>query len=140
MLKHFAMTSALLAGALMLMAQGANAQPADQTEEVHVTAPHFLQSEPNRLNGTLEKLSLSDVVYYNDLDLRTRAGAQALRLRVRDKAAEICEQIAQAYPVREAPGTSCFKDAYQTGMLHAGEAISDARYGRHYAYDVDYEY
>jgi len=131
--------AALIAGVfgLALAAQSASAQ--SDNEEVRITAPHFRQPDPSRLNGPLEKVSLSGVVYYNDLDLRSRGGARELRMRVRDKAAQVCDEIADAYPVREEPGTSCFKEALETGMVQANEAIADARMYRHYSYDVDYE-
>jgi UrcA family protein len=108
---------------------------AQDEESITVTAPHF-RNEPMRLNGPLESVSLSGQVRYDDLDLRSWRGARELKMRVRDEAQDICTRIAEAYPVREAPGTSCYKSALKDGLIHADEAISDARsygYDRYYA-------
>jgi UrcA family protein len=116
---------ALLAGAfgLTLVVSQALAQGG---EEVQVIAPYY-HAESTPLNGPLEKISLSTAVRYDDLDLRTASGARELRWRVRDTARDVCAQLADAYPVYEANGTSCFKTALENAMLRADEAIRDAR-------------
>jgi UrcA family protein len=116
---------ALLATAMgtVLAAAPANAQSDDS---ITVTAPHF-RSDPTRLNGPLEKVSFSRAVRYDDLNLRTRWGARELRMRVRDEAQNICARLAEAYPVRQAPGTSCYKRALDDGLIRADSAIRDAR-------------
>ena len=106
-------------------------------EEVTVTAPP-LRGESTRLNGPLEKVSLSVVVPYSDLDLVTRRGALTLRARVRDAAYQTCAQLAQAYPVYELQGTSCIKTAMQNGLVRADEAIGTAR--QEYRYSIAYHY
>jgi UrcA family protein len=121
--------SALLAGLIVFTASSAYAQ--DTEEQIQVTAPHYrAQSTP--LNGPLEKISLSSNVRYDDLNLRTRSGARELRLRVRDEAQDVCMQLAENYAVREAPGTSCYKDALDDAMLRANTAIREAREYRTY--------
>jgi UrcA family protein len=123
---------ALVAGAFVLAAGAASAQdygygPPPGEEDITVYAPrlHVEQSKP--LDGAPEKLSLSVNVRYDDLDLRSREGAHELRDRVRDSARDVCEQLRDAYPYQKMPGTSCFKDAYENAMVHANEAIQDAR-------------
>jgi UrcA family protein len=129
---------ALLAGALGLVfaAPAANAQdygpygpPGYQNgppEEVTVIAPRY-RAEATRLNGPAESLSLSVPVSYNDLDLLTGQGAHALRTRVRDAARDVCGQLADAFPLHKANGTSCFKTAYENAIVRANAAITDAR-------------
>lgn len=126
------LSSTLLAGAFVLAAGAAVAQdygygPPPGEEDITVYAPrlHVDQSKP--LDGSPEKLSMSVNVRYDDLDLRSREGARALRDRVRESARDICRQLHDAYPYPKMVGTSCFKDAYENAMVHANEAIQDAR-------------
>jgi UrcA family protein len=122
---------ALLAGAMGLVLAVSPASAQD-SENITVNAPRF-HGEASRLNGPLERVSLSGEVRYDDLNLRTRRGARILRIRVRDEAQDICMRIAEVYPVREAPGTSCYKAALDDGLIHADAAIRDARYYNRYA-------
>jgi UrcA family protein len=136
---------ALVIGAagLVLASTAASAQgygPYDEapyatnpSEEVEVIAPRY-RSESSPLNGPMEKVSLSTAVPYGDLDLRTRHGARELRVRVVDAARGVCGQLADAYPVYELNGTSCYKTAVQNGLLKANAAISDARLSYLYGY------
>src|ERR1700744_2702179 len=95
---------ALLASALgaLFIAPAVAQQYDDSTENVIVTAPNF-HAERSTL-GLPGKLSLTREVSYRDLDLNTREGARELRARVRDTAREICDQLNDAYPVREQAG------------------------------------
>lgn len=124
--------TALLAGALGLALAPAAASAQDYDSDIVVSAPRF-QAAPQRLNGPLEKLSLSTRVPYNDLDLRSWRGAHELRLRVRDAAQDTCMRLAEAYPVYQQPGTNCYKTALRDGELRADEAIRDARSRVYYA-------
>jgi UrcA family protein len=102
-------------------------------EEIQVTAPRYHADGTQKLNGTLEKMSLSTPVSYSDLDLRSRNGARELRARIRDAAADTCAQLADAYPVRQLQGTNCYKTALNDGLIKADEAISDERIRARYA-------
>lgn len=135
-------STALLAGAfgLVLAVSTAAAQDYGRTaatayqndESVQVTAPRFRTSpDGQRLNGPLEKVSLTTHVRYDDLNLRTGRGAHALRMRVRDAAQDTCTRIAEAYPVQQAFGTNCYKTALENGELRADAAIRDARERRY---------
>lgn len=129
-----AKVSLLLLGAAVAAGLGfalpASAQ--DRQEEVIVTAPP-LNTETTRLNGPLEKVSLSTAVPYGDLDLATRHGARVLRARVRDAAYQTCAQLAQAYPVYQMTSApTCIRTALGSGMPKAQEAIDTARIGRRY--------
>lgn len=123
----------LLAGALGLaFGSVASAQDYDQSGDIIVSAPRF-QAAPQRLNGPWEKVSLSTRVRYDDLDLRSWRGARELKLRVRDAAQDTCMRLAEAYPVYQQSGTSCYKTALQNGEIRANEAIRDARSRIYYA-------
>jgi len=130
--------TALLAGAagLMLSVSGAQAQDygysqvAYEPESVIVQAPRY-RVERYGLNAP-SKISLSQLVPYDDLDLRTRDGAQELRFRVGEAAREICTQLVVSTQIPQLPGTHCYRDAYQAGLVRAQAAIRDARsYGRY---------
>ncbi len=99
-------------------------------ESVIVTAPEF-HAERNTM-GLPGKLTLRRVVSYRDLDLRTHEGARELRARVRDTVSEVCDQLRDAYPLREQPTEHCFTTAYDAAMLKTDEAIRDARHDDYY--------
>lgn len=130
-MKFSAISKAALLTAAMGLALATVPASAQDDESITVNAPRYHSSDNMRLNGPLERVSLSGVVHYDDLNLRTRRGAYALRMRVRDEAQEVCARIAEAYPVREAPGTSCYKDALNDGLVRANAAIRDARDDRY---------
>ncbi len=102
----------------------------DQAESVTVTAPEF-RFERNTM-GLPGKLNLRREVSYRDLDLRTQAGASELRARVRDTVNEICDQMRDAYPLKQQPLEHCFANAYSAAMVRADAAIHDARWSRTY--------
>ncbi|HEY1631473.1 MAG TPA: UrcA family protein [Rhizomicrobium sp.] len=88
-----------------------------------------------RFGDVPEKLSASSYVRYDDLDLSTRDGARELRFRVREAARDICRNLIDAYPVHTIQGQNCYKDAADSGLVKADEAIAqareDARYNRY---------
>jgi UrcA family protein len=133
----FSSRAAILAAAVGLMfgVSSANAQDYGydngayaNDENIQVIAPRFnTHADGQRLNGPLEKISLSTNVPYDDLNLRTWRGARELKLRVRDAAQTTCARLAEAYPVQQAFGTNCYKTALQNAELRANAAIRDAR-------------
>ena len=96
------------------------------TETIEVYGPR-LRVERAPMNGPVERISLSRLVRFDDLDLRTASGVRELRLRIRDTAHDICAQLADAYPVPEASDTSRYRTALRNAQLRADEAINDAR-------------
>jgi hypothetical protein len=48
-------------------------------------------------------------------------------MRIRDAAQDTCARLAEAYPLKQAVGTNCYKTALQNGELRANAAIRDAR-------------
>jgi UrcA family protein len=141
--------SALLAASalgLMLAASPASAQGYGNdyayqngpNEEVIVTGPDYYYHRPypsNQLGRPPERTTLSLPVSYSDLDLNTRAGAHELRVRVRDAARDICDDLASRYPIRMANSEPCYKKAVESGTNRAENAIHEVRY-----YREDYEY
>ena len=101
------------------------------SESVIVTAPEF-RFERNTM-GLPGKLSLRREVSYSDLDLRTHDGARELRARVSDTVREICDQLRDAYPLKQQPLEHCFTNAYSTAMVKADAAIRDARHSDYHA-------
>jgi UrcA family protein len=101
------------------------AYSADQ-ENITVTAPQYRVDRSAPL-GVPNKVSLSQRVAYDDLDLTTRSGARELRERVVAAARDVCGQLADAVPVAEERGTSCYRTARQDALIKADEAIRDAR-------------
>ena len=136
---HLLKSSLLLAAAGALFTTGsALAQSAPYsngpTESVTVVAPR-LHADTSPLNGPLEKASLSMTVHYGDLNLLTRRGARILRGRVWQAAHEVCDRLADAYPVYEMTTEKpCVRTAYEGAMVKAYGAISATRINYRYGY------
>jgi UrcA family protein len=98
-------------------------------EQVIVQAPYVPQYRVDHphLNVPIENVSLSLAVHYGDLDLRTREGARALRMRIREAANTVCGQLIDMYPVGVESDAQCFRDALATSMARADAAIQNAR-------------
>ena len=112
-------------------AQGYYGPPASgPTEQLEVIAPRVYR-QPNEewrpLNAPPAEMSLSTVVHFEDLDLRSRAGARELRHRIFAAARNVCGQLDDAYPVYPLTGTHCFRTAYENGIVRAKSAITAAR-------------
>jgi UrcA family protein len=134
---------AFLAGAagLVLMAAQASAQnygpPPPRgaagygpNEEITVQAPRFREqgSAQRSLDLPPERVSLSVPVRYDDLDLRTRAGAFELRRRVVRAAYGVCGQLRDAYPFHPLTSSpSCLREARDNALSRADSAISEVR-------------
>jgi UrcA family protein len=99
------------------------------TEEVIVTAPFAprYRVDHNYLNVPLENVALSEPVRYDDLDLRTRDGAHALRMRIRTAVNAVCGQLIDMYPVGEETDSQCYRNALSDSMARADAAIQNAR-------------
>ncbi|HEX3652638.1 MAG TPA: UrcA family protein [Rhizomicrobium sp.] len=144
---HHFLNSAAVAGlaGLLFAAAPASAQEYGYgpTEEVIVTAPPpaaFQEEYSGRQSLTMppEKVSLSQAVRYDDLDLTTGQGAHELRRRVVHAAREVCGTLREAYPFHQLTSARrCYPEAVRTALVHANEAINDAR--ESYAYGYGYE-
>jgi UrcA family protein len=103
-------------------------------ESVTVEAPR-LHADTGRLNGPLERASLSMAVRYDDLNLLTNRGARILRWRIWRTANEVCDRLADVYPVHQlATDKPCARTAYDDAMVKAYGAISDLRVSYRYGY------
>jgi UrcA family protein len=107
------------------VAQADDDAGAGSTESVIVTAPDF-QTERNTL-GLPGKMTLRREVSYSDLDLRTHDGARELRHRANVALREVCDQLRDAYPVKEQPMEHCYTNGYKQAMLNVDKAIDSAR-------------
>lgn len=132
----------LLSGALAALPASAQTGPygtpgpysAGPTESVIVVGPRF-RADTTPLNGPMERVSLSIPVRYGDLDIATAEGAQVLRWRVADAARNVCQRLAEAYPIhRLSSSAPCYRDAVENGMVRANEAITTARQAYWYGY------
>ena len=125
-----AVRAGLVAGMLGFTAAAASAQAIygnGPTETVIVQGPH-LRIDTTPLNGPPERMSLSTAVRYDDLNLLTHRGAYQLRLRVWRAAHEVCNRLADAYPVYQlSTDRPCVRNAYENGMVRAYGAIGNAR-------------
>ena len=131
--------SALLAMAGTFLVTGsASAQSSPYsngpTESVEVIAQRF-HADSAPLNGPMEKISYSERVRYDDLNLLTRRGVHELRWRIWDTAQNVCVRLAEAFPVYvSTTEKSCVRRAYEDAMVKAYGAISDKRTSAAYWY------
>ena len=106
---------------------------ANVPENVIVIAPHVQTDHSSLAPTEITKLSMN--VAYDDLDLRSAAGAHELRARIRDAAHDVCGRLIARFPHALSNTTSCYKQALYGGMNRADTAIREAR---NYAYYDDY--
>jgi UrcA family protein len=130
-----------IAAVVLGAAAPAFAQDYGPTEEVIVTAPPpaFQEEYSGRQSLTMppEKVSLSQRVRYDDLDLTTGQGAHELRRRVVHAAREVCGTLREAYPFHQLTSARrCYPEAVRNALVHANEAISDARESYVYGYET----
>ena len=118
--------------------------PPGPTEEVIVTAPRSTFREDygsgaRSLDLPPQKVSLSQAVRFDDLDLATWDGAAELRHRVRAAAHRVCRDLLEAYPLHQVNGSNCYRDAVRDGLVRADEAIATVQsYRGGYGYVYDY--
>jgi len=94
--------------------------------EVPVVAPQLRSTRGMRPTGAPGPVRMSTNVRFDDLDLRTPQGADALRARLRSAAVDVCEQLAVAYPVYEMRKTSCERTAVRNASVRANRLIRQA--------------
>lgn len=82
--------------------------------------------------GTETPRSLSRVVSYRDLNLASKAGADALKLRINDTAKDLCRELGEPQDAGGAAG-GCRQDAVDHAMPQVRAAIADAGRYHHMA-------
>lgn len=92
--------------------------------------PAFAQDYPDEIVVTsrgdipADADTLSQVVYYNDLDLGTYAGMEELRYRVRTTANAVCNALGEDRSIAS-PTRSCATEAYRSAMNRLGTDRQD---------------
>jgi len=121
-------TAALLSGAIALaLAAPVLAQVvAGPTEEVIVRAPPYYGQQRSEIGAPIEDVSLSREVRFDDLDLGTVWGQDALRDRIRRTAMSLCQDLENRYPVTADGSPPCYRTAYDDAMDQAESAIRNA--------------
>jgi UrcA family protein len=95
-------------------------------DEVIVQAPrHYRETSP--IGAPIEDVSISRVVRYDDLDLRSRWGADELRSRVNAAASSACDEMDTMHPIATSDSPPCYSTAVRDGMDQANYAIDRAR-------------
>lgn len=132
----------LAAGVAAFAASPADAQPysvpapfsAGPNETVTVIAPHF-RTETSPLNGPIEPVSLSIPVRYTFRDLVDPARTRLLRWKVWQTANDVCERLAEAYPVYTmTTAQPCIREAYDSAIVKIDARIAGARLAYWYGY------
>lgn len=104
------------------------------SESMTVIAPRF-KADSTPLNGPSERLSLSKTIRYTTGDLVDPTRAQVLRWNVWRSAHEVCDRLAEAYPVYTMTSArSCFYDAYYDAISKIDARIAGARLAYWYGY------
>ncbi|MHB1871307.1 MAG: UrcA family protein [Steroidobacteraceae bacterium] len=73
-----------------------------------------------------EEVTVTRQVSYADLDLRTHAGTQALKERVKKAAELACKQIDELYPLEQGEAPTCIKQSVEMADSQVHEAIAAA--------------
>jgi UrcA family protein len=111
-----AVTAAGFAAAAPLTA--VHAQPEyDQGSGGEITV--YGARHPERAYATgapIEDVQTSRVVYYGDLDLRSREGRRVLRARIYSAADEACDQLDTMYPAAADDNPPCRETAFRDAM------------------------
>ena len=121
-------------GGCLFFASATNAQPTEYNEPGYtsqsydsnatdendvVVTPEYSTITRERLNGPVDKISTSRVVYFGDLDLGADYDRQILRDRVEQAAASVCNQLdRQVAGASVDDRDSCYDNAVRQAMHH----------------------
>jgi UrcA family protein len=88
------------------------------------------QERDSATGAPIENVEASRVVYYGDLDLNSREGAHALRMRVARAANAACDDLDAMYPISTSDSPPCRRTAYRDAMGQTPVgSYGDAPYG-----------
>jgi UrcA family protein len=104
----------------------AQAQDPGVTNQVTVTVPGLRGPMAGSHFGRVQEASLSANVAYGDLNLRTRSGVRALRVRIADAADGMCARLEFRYPVGEPDRASCTRIAMREALRQVRAARGQA--------------
>jgi len=134
MKSHLLCAALLVGGAFTLGTASANAQDyGSYDNDVYQNAPENYEvitprpKPQSKFGAPYVNRSLSQEVYFDDLDLRTNRGAHILRSRVRLTARLLCRDLDERYPVTADNSPPCYRNAAENGLYQADMAIRDAR-------------
>ena len=96
-------------------------------QEVVVTAPHVVKTtQPGPMGVKMPAMSIAYRVGYADLNLATHSGAVELEKRIKESAAQACEQLKKLYPETTEGNPPCVEGADKHAMAQANKAIAAA--------------
>jgi len=103
-----------------------------QPEQVTVTAPREITRTRvgrSRIGAPIEDIAISEPVAFNDLDLRRPADVDQLNQRVRDAAADGCDEIDRLYPLTRSSDTrrDCIRRAIRSADAQINAAVAQAK-------------
>jgi len=140
---HHSLPVALAALALQATSAAALAQPpesenqvAEQLPQVTIMAPRSAPTgDRSTIGAPIELGQLTYRVGYSDIDVSTYSGAQTLKNRVYYAALDACHKLDRMSPIvaMEGPPTEqsdCFRDALNSGIAQANQAIALAEQER----------
>jgi len=122
-------SAAALVGGLVIANGQAVAQP---SSEVVVIAPHRVthQSGQSFHGYQSERVTLTRLVGYGDLDLTTQSGVAVLQARITETAKQSCAQLDTLYPadkeLYDPANVHCVSDAVDGSMTQAKQIIAAA--------------
>jgi UrcA family protein len=102
--------------------ESAYANEEGNDDRITVVAPRITRERARRGSGSLlqvESVEQTAVVDFTDLDLGRTADMFVLEDRIREAAAQICEELAQRYPQGQPATSVCVQRAVDDAMADA---------------------
>ncbi len=128
-------TAAIALAAVPLLAHAKDKviyDPMIVEDDIIVVAPHerYITRDRNAVSGRSEEVTVQQVVYSNDLDLRRDYDVELLRERIRQTAIEACDVAERGENLSLTTDRECVREAMRDAMAQAESLIS---YKRGYA-------
>ncbi len=130
MTKFSLLTGIILAAILLAMLtpgqspviETAHANDDEDSDRITVVAPRITRERARRGSGSLlqvESVEQTAVVDFGDLDLGRTADMFMLEDRIREAAAQICEELSERYPQGQPATSVCIQRAVEDAMADA---------------------